>query len=69
MSYKRQRVLAVLAGHGIGIVRDRGPHTIIGRAGGPYTSLPRHRELNRLTVRGVVRQLGLDWTTIERELR
>jgi hypothetical protein len=69
MSYKRLRVPAVRAQHGVSIVREGGPHTIVGRAGGPYTSLPRHRELNRLTVRAIVKQLGLDWTTIQKELR
>jgi len=69
MSYKRQKVLAALLREGMEILRDTGPHTIIGRAGGSRSSLPRHTELDRRTVRKIVQQLGLDWTKMEKEVR
>jgi len=51
------------------VLREGASHTIIGKPGGPSTSIPRHAELNRFTVRGIVRQLGLDWKQIEKEVR
>lgn len=69
MSFKRTKVLAALKREGISVLREGGAHTIVGRAGGVSTSLPRHRDLDRLTVRKIVDQLGLDWTQFQREIR
>jgi hypothetical protein len=69
VSYKRQKALAVLRRHGVVVLREGAEHTIIGIPGGPSTSMPRHRELNRFTLRGIVRQLGLDWKIVEKDVR
>lgn len=69
MSFKRKKVLAALQRRGVVILREGGDHTIVGFPEGPATAMPRHNEVNRFTVRGVVRQLGIEWTAIEREMR
>lgn len=69
MSFKRQKVLAALLRQGVTVLREGATHTIIGIAGGPSTALPRHKELNRHTVRGITRQLDLDWNAIEKDSR
>lgn len=69
MSYKRQRVLAALLRRGLVVIREGGAHTIVGKAGGVRTSLPRHRELDRRTVRAIAEQLRLDWDELEGEIR
>ena len=69
MSFKRKKVLSALLHRQFEILRDTGPHTIIGRTGGVRTSLPRHTELDRRTVRAIAKQLGLDWEAFEKEVR
>jgi hypothetical protein len=35
---------------------------------GRQSTLPRHRDLDGRTVRAIVKQLGLDWREIEKDL-
>lgn len=69
MSFKRQKVLAALLRQGMTVLREGGAHTIVGKSSGVRTSLPRHSELDRLTVKAIARQLGLDWKALEKEIR
>jgi predicted RNA binding protein YcfA (HicA-like mRNA interferase family) len=69
MSFKRQKVLSALLRHHFEILRDTGPHTIVGRSRGVRTSVPRHNELDRRTVRAIAKQLGLDWDSFEKDVR
>jgi predicted RNA binding protein YcfA (HicA-like mRNA interferase family) len=69
VSFKRQKVLAALLRAGLIVLRDTGPHTMVGRAGGVRASVPRHRELDRRTVRAIAEQLGLDWDRFEKDVR
>lgn len=69
MSFKRQKVLAALARRGFLILREGGAHTIVGKPNGPATSVPRHRELDRMTARAIAKQLGIDGRSFVKELR
>ena len=68
MSYKRERLMRALLSRGFVIIREGGSHTIVGKAGAKPEPVPRPREVNRNTTRRIVRNLGLDWDQIEREL-
>jgi len=61
--------MAALARRGVVVLREGGAHTIVGFTGGPSTSLPRHRELDRITVRAITRQLNLDTNEFLKEVR
>ncbi|MFN0010355.1 MAG: type II toxin-antitoxin system HicA family toxin [Phycisphaerales bacterium] len=69
MSFKRQKVLAALARRGVFILREGGAHSIVGVPGGAATSLPRHRELDRHTVRAIAKQLGIDPQELTKDIR
>jgi predicted RNA binding protein YcfA (HicA-like mRNA interferase family) len=68
MSDNRRTVLAALARYGVVVLREGGSHTVIGAPGGRQSALPRHADLNRITVRKIVKQLGLDWQEIEKDV-
>jgi len=58
-----REVCAILAGHGFFKVRQRGSHIVMPLRL-PHTTItlpvPNHRELDRGTLRGIIRQSGLD---------
>jgi hypothetical protein len=68
MSYDRRKLLSVLHQQGADVLREGGGHTILRSLVGKQASLPRHSQLNRITVRKVVKQLGLDWQQVEKEI-
>jgi predicted RNA binding protein YcfA (HicA-like mRNA interferase family) len=68
MSYQRRKVLQVLLRHGATIIREGGGHTIIRGPTGRQTSLGRHTEVNRVTVRKMLKQLGFN-EQIHEEMR
>ncbi|MBY0114343.1 MAG: type II toxin-antitoxin system HicA family toxin [Phycisphaerales bacterium] len=55
--------------HEFVILREGGAHTIVGKVGGVRTSLPRHADLDRRTVKAIIKQLNLDWKSFEKEVR
>jgi predicted RNA binding protein YcfA (HicA-like mRNA interferase family) len=68
MSYQRRKVLQVLSRHGVVVLREGGGHTILRGPSGRQSSLGRHSEVNRVTVRKIVKQLGLDPQQLSREM-
>jgi hypothetical protein len=68
MSFQRRKVLQVLVRHGTVIVREGSGHTILRGPAGRQSSLGRHNELNRVTVRKIIKQLGLD-ESLSKEMR
>ena len=68
MSYSRRKVLRALELRGVQIVREGGGHTILRGPAGHQSSLPRHSDLNRVTVRKVAKQLELDWSQMEGDI-
>jgi hypothetical protein len=69
MSYNRRKVLRSLGQHGIVILREGGGHTVLASRGGLQATIPRHGDIDRWTTRAVVKQLGLDWSAIKKEIR
>jgi predicted RNA binding protein YcfA (HicA-like mRNA interferase family) len=69
MSFKRHKVLAALLRQGMEVLREGGAHTIVGKPDGVRTSLPRHVELDRLTVKAIAKQLQIDWESFQKEIR
>lgn len=67
MSYARRKVLKALLSRGVTVVREGAVHTILRGPGGSST-LPRHNQLDRVTTRTIAKQLGLDWSSVERDL-
>ena len=51
--------MAALAKLGYGVSRSRGGHFRLACAGRPPVTVPRHRELDRGTLRAIIRQAGL----------
>lgn len=68
MSYDRRKVLRALAMHGFIVVREGGRHTIVRSPSGQTIAIPRHRELNRLTVRGIAEDAGVDWNAFRKDI-
>jgi predicted RNA binding protein YcfA (HicA-like mRNA interferase family) len=63
-----REVCAILAEHGFFKVRQRGSHIVMPLRL-PHTTItlpvPNHRELDRGTLRGIIRQSGLDRALFE----
>ena len=56
---KRRDLIKKLEDAGFRKLRDEGDHTIYFKQGLPLASVPRHRELNELTARGILKAAGL----------
>ncbi|MBY0231016.1 MAG: type II toxin-antitoxin system HicA family toxin [Gemmataceae bacterium] len=57
---KREVLLRHLRRHGCRPLREGGGHSIwVNQANGKRSSIPRHREVNDHTARGICRQLGV----------
>lgn len=56
---KRRDVIKALEDAGFRKLRDEGDHTIYFKPGFPLASVPRHRELNELTAKGILRSAGV----------
>lgn len=69
MSYKRVKVLRAFAAQGAIIKREGSKHTIVISPSGKRTTLPRHAELDRISVRKIARQLGLDLRRLDEDVR
>ena len=57
MSYQRRKVLKALADRGFGVIREGSRHTIVGKQGTQGEPIPRHNEINRITMRRITRNL------------
>lgn len=68
MSYSRRNLLAALNRYGVILLREGGGHTIVRGPSGRQSSIPRHNQLNRATTRKIIKQLGLTWDQIEKEI-
>lgn len=68
MSYQRVKVIRALQARGFTIIREGGRHTIVGRPASVSIAIPRHRELNRFTVKGIAEDAGVDWDEFKREI-
>ena len=69
MSYAHRKVMKALADRGICVIREGSQHTIVGRPGDRREPVPRHKEINRLTMRRIARNLGIDWKSFEADIR
>lgn len=61
--------MKALADRGYEVIREGSRHTIVGRPGERGEPVPRHDEINRITMRRIAKNLGIDWTTLEAEIR
>jgi predicted RNA binding protein YcfA (HicA-like mRNA interferase family) len=68
MSYNRRKVLSALGRRGVVVMGEGGRHTLVRSADGKRSSIPRHAELARGTVQGIVKQLGLDWEAVKKDI-
>jgi len=68
VSYKRQKVMKALAKRGFGVIREGSKHTIVGNDRGLREPVPRHGDINRNTMRRIVKNLEIQWRDIEPEL-
>jgi predicted RNA binding protein YcfA (HicA-like mRNA interferase family) len=69
VSFQRRKVLQALVRHGVVVLREGAGHTILRGAEGRWTSVGRHSQLNRVTVRKMIKQLGLDPDELMKEMR
>lgn len=56
---KRRDLIKALEDAGFRKIRDEGDHTVYFKQGYPLASVPRHRELNELTAKGILKAAGL----------
>lgn len=56
---KRRDLIKKLEAAGYRLARDDGDHTVYRKPGSPNISVPRHRELNELTAKAILRAAGL----------
>jgi predicted RNA binding protein YcfA (HicA-like mRNA interferase family) len=69
MSYPRRKVLAALRRLGFAVLREGGAHTIVHRqSDGVRIAVPRHKELQRGTVRGMAEDAGADWEQFRKDV-
>jgi hypothetical protein len=68
MSYNRRKFWTALQAAGAQMVREGSGHTIVMGPNGRQSSIPRHSEVNRITARKIAKQLGIDWSDVERKL-
>lgn len=54
---------------GLVVLREGSRHTIVGKPGERGEPVPRHDEINRITMRRIAKNLGLEWTEFEAEIR
>ena len=68
MSYSQRKVLKALRGHGFEVTRQGARHIIVQNDEGVRIAVPRHRQLQRGTVRGIAEDAGADWDSFQREV-
>ncbi|MFM9959199.1 MAG: type II toxin-antitoxin system HicA family toxin [Phycisphaerales bacterium] len=68
VSFKRMKVVRALERRGYLLVRDVGPHSIYRGANGVPIAVPRHRELNRYTVKAIAEDAGAEWNEFRKEV-
>ena len=56
---KRRDLVKKLEAAGYRVLRDDGDHTVYVKSGFPLASVPRHRELNELTAKAILKAAGL----------
>lgn len=56
---KRRDLIKALEAAGFEKARDEGDHTIYCKKGYALVVVPRHREINELTARGILKAAGL----------
>jgi hypothetical protein len=61
--------MKALADRGYNVIREGSRHTIVGKPGQRGEPIPRHNDINRITMRRIARNLGIDWDSLEREIR
>lgn len=65
VSFQRRKVLQVMLRNGVTVLREGGNHTVLRGPNGKRSVLGRHAELNRVTIRKMMRQLELDERLVE----
>jgi len=57
---KRRDILKQLEDFGYRIIRDDGDHTNLWKPGSRVIQVPRHREINEITAKHILKDAGLD---------
>ena len=68
MSFSQRKVLKALRAHGFSVVREGGRHTIVQGEDGTEIAIPRHKDLQRGTVRGIAEDANVDWKQFKMEI-
>ena len=69
MGYRLRKVMKALTDRGFIVLREGSQHTIVGKPGERGEPVPRHGEINRITMRRIAKNLGIDWDSLEAEIR
>lgn len=56
---KRRDLIGKLEKAGFVVSRDTGDHTVYFKKGFPPIAVPRHREINELTAKGILKAAGI----------
>jgi predicted RNA binding protein YcfA (HicA-like mRNA interferase family) len=69
MSFQQRKVIRALISHGFYVLREGANHTILRRdSDGVQIAVPRHRELQRGTVKGMAQDAKVDWQQFRGEV-
>ena len=68
MSFQRRKVIKALLDRGCIVVREGGRHTIVRTSEGTEIAIPRHKELQRGTVRGIAEDANVSWDEFKADL-
>ncbi len=68
MSFKRKKVLRALQQRGFVVLREGAEHTILRDPNGRQIAVPRHKELNRYTVRGMAQDAEVAWEEFQKDV-
>lgn len=60
--------MKALRSRGFEVVREGGRHTVMRGLDGVQIVIPRHRELNRFTVRGIAEDADVDWDEFRKDI-
>ena len=68
MSYSRRKVPKTLKARGFVVAREGKRHTIVRGPDGTEIAVPRHKELQRGTVRGIAEDANVSWDEFKADI-
>lgn len=68
MSYRRKKVVRALKKFGFYFLKEGSKHSVFANNEGKQAYIPRHTEINRITLEREIKRLGIDWKEFKKYL-